>query len=116
MTLRLVTLALLLAGCAGDPLGDPCAPERVPAGGFDPGETYVETGSADCASDVCIVRGLEGDPRPDCASGCASEESVSAHVYCSCRCDQQGLAPPCACSEGYRCEPLGSIGSYCVRD
>lgn len=112
----MIALFALAAACTGDPVGDPCAPEHVPQGGFDPVETYVENSSTDCVTRVCLVRGLSGDPRPECTSGCPTEQEIAAHVYCSCRCDEGGDAPPCACPAGYHCEATGRLGSYCVRD
>lgn len=114
--LALSVVASFATACTGDPVGDPCIPEHVPQGGFDDAETYVETSSSECMSRVCLVRGLEGDPRPDCTSGCASEHEVARSVYCSCRCDAAGSDPGCACPDGYRCEDAGRLGSYCVRE
>lgn len=111
-----VLLTLLFVACTGDPVGDPCSPEHVPQGGFDPAETYVESSSTECMSRVCLVRGLEGDPRPDCTSGCSDEVAIEEHVYCSCRCDDDGSTPGCECPGGYHCEAAGRLGSYCVRD
>lgn len=104
------------AACVGAPVGDPCMPERVPQGGFVPSETYVETSSSECMTRVCLVRGLRGDPRPECASGCADELEVAEHAYCSCRCDDEGPAPGCECPEGYACVRAGRSGSYCARE
>lgn len=115
-----VLLALFVIACTGDPVGDPCTPEHVPEGGFDASETYVESSSSECVTRVCLVRGLGGDPRPDCTPDddtvCATERDVADSVYCSCRCDDEGSGQGCACPDGYRCEPTGRLGSYCVRD
>ncbi len=111
-----VVLAVMVVGCTGDPVGDPCTPDEVPQGGFDPSESYVETSSSGCVTRVCVVHGLEGDPSAECTSGCATEQDIEAHVYCSCRCDDDGTTEGCACPEGYACEPLGRAGSYCVRE
>lgn len=100
-------LALMAVGCVGDPVGDPCTPEQAPAGGYDARETYVESGSPQCMTGVCLVRGLTGDPSPG---------SVTEHAYCTCRCDEGGSAPPCTCASGYHCESVGALGSYCMRD
>lgn len=109
-------LACAAFGCASDPAGDPCVPEQVPAGGFASSETYVETESPQCLSRLCIVRGLSGDPSDRCTEGCASEAQVREHVYCTCRCDESGDREPCACPNGFVCEPTGMLGSFCVRD
>ncbi len=109
-------MALFWVGCTADPLGDPCLPEHVPPDGFHASETYVESGSTECVTGVCVVHGLDGDPSPSCTDACESEATIAEHVYCSCRCDEQGPAPPCACSAGFHCESAGSVGSYCVRD
>lgn len=105
----------LITGCVGNAVGDPCTPEQVYEDGFDPTETYVESSSPQCATRVCLVRGLAGDPRPECTSNCATEHDVAEHVYCSCRCDD-GAPSPCACPDGFTCAPAGASGSYCIRE
>jgi hypothetical protein len=118
-------------GCSGSAVGDPCVPEAVPEGGFLASETYLETSSVQCATRVCLVRGLMGDPsnlqEDDCPRGeatCVPASEVEDTTYCSCRCDapaESGL-PTCACPGGFTCEPVletggdGLRGSYCVRD
>ena len=122
------------SGCSSSAVGDPCVPEAVPAGGFLASETYLETSSVQCATRVCLVRGLMGDPnnlQPECSkdvegepSTCVSENEVERSVYCSCRCGapaESGL-PTCDCPGGFNCEEVletggdGLRGSYCVRD
>lgn len=118
------------AGCASSAVGDPCIPEQVPEGGFLASETYLETSSVQCATRVCIVRGLDGDPNnlePECTGGdatCVSPSNVERSVYCSCRCDapEGSGVPTCGCPGGFLCEEIletggdGIRGSYCVRD
>jgi len=129
------------SGCASSAVGDPCVPEAVPKDGFLPSETYLETSSVQCATRVCLVRGLDGDPNnlqedePSCPkdpvplespgdSTCVSESDIERSVYCSCRCGapaESGL-PTCDCPGGFICEEVletggdGLRGSYCVRD
>ena len=122
------------SGCASSAVGDPCVPEEVPGGGFLASETYLEKESVQCATRVCLVRGLKGDPsnlQPECSkdvegepSTCVSENDVERSVYCSCRCGapaESGL-PTCDCPGGFICEEVletggdGLRGSYCVRD
>jgi len=129
------------SGCANSAVGDPCVPEAVPEGGFLDSETYLETSSVQCATRVCLVRGLDGDPNnlqedePPCPkdpiplespsdSTCVFENDVERSVYCSCRCGapaESGL-PTCDCPGGFICEEVletggdGLRGSYCVRD
>jgi len=117
-------------GCANSAVGDPCVPEAVPPGGFLSTETYLETSSVQCATRLCLVRGLEGDPNnleTECPGGeatCVSEAEVERSVYCSCRCDApaESPLPTCACPGGFLCEEVletggdGLRGSYCVRD
>ena len=120
----------LLGGCSESAVGDPCTPEQVPAGGFLASETYLETSSVQCATRVCLVRDLAGDPnnvQPECPGGpdtCVSPIDVESNVYCSCRCDApegSGL-PTCGCPDGFFCEEIlqtggdGLRGSYCVRN
>jgi len=129
------------SGCSSSAVGDPCVPEKVYEGGFLASETYLETSSVQCATRVCLVRGLDGDPsnleEDDCPkdnvdengellepSTCVSESDVERSVYCSCRCGApagSGL-PTCDCPGGFNCEEVletggdGLRGSYCVRD
>lgn len=103
--------SVLLAACTGQPIGDPCIPERVPPGGFVAAETYLETGSVDCETRLCMVRGLDGDPRRQCDDGtCPSETMVRDHVYCTAAC-----AADVECPEGFVCVDVGA-GSFCARD
>jgi hypothetical protein len=127
----LVAIALLGAACSETGVGDACVPERVPAGGFLASETYLETSSVQCATRVCLVRELDGDPNnlqeDGCPLGeetCVPESEVEEKVYCSCRCgapDGSGL-PTCGCPGGFKCEEVletggdGLRGSYCVRE
>jgi hypothetical protein len=124
-------LWLVGAGCSSSAVGDPCVPEAIPEGGFLESETYLETSSVQCATRVCLVRGLPGDPNnlqeDECPGGdatCVSASEVERSVYCSCRCGapaESGL-PTCGCPGGFICEEVletggdGLRGSYCVRD
>jgi len=132
-----VAIALLWlagAGCSSSAVGDPCVPEKVPEGGFLSNETYLETSSVQCATRLCLVRGLDGDPNkiigepscPDPTSDptCVSASDVEENVYCSCRCAapaESGL-PTCGCPGGFVCQEVletggdGLRGSYCIRD
>lgn len=119
------------SGCASSNVGDPCVPEAVPPGGFLASETYLEASSVQCATRVCLVRELQGDPsnlqEEDCPRGeatCVPASEVERRVYCSCRCAapaETGL-PTCGCPGGFICEEVletggpGIEGSYCVRD
>ena len=132
--LAISLLCLAGLGCSSSAVGDPCSPEQVPIGGFLASETYLEKESVQCATRVCLVRGLMGDPsnlQPECPkdvegepSTCVSENDVERSVYCSCRCGapaESGL-PTCDCPGGFICEPVletggpGLEGSYCIRD
>ncbi|MGB5267013.1 MAG: hypothetical protein WBN30_10515 [Polyangiales bacterium] len=112
-------------------MGDPCSPEQVPIGGFLASETYLETSSVQCATRVCLVRGLMGDPNnlqeDECPRGeatCVPENEVERKVYCSCRCGAPAgsAVPTCGCPGGFICDEVletggdGLRGSYCVRD
>ena len=124
-------LWLVGTGCSSSAVGDPCVPEAVPEGGFLASETYLETSSVQCATRVCLVRGLMGDPNnlqeDECPTGdatCVPASEVERSVYCSCRCGapaESGL-PTCGCPGGFICEEVletggdGLRGSYCVRD
>jgi len=114
--MRAVFVGILMlgqVGCAGEPVGEPCAPEYVPEGGFDELESYVEVGSLQCETRTCLVHGLEGD---------LSSPDADRHVYCSCRCNGgDGSDQACACPDGFACEKVlnhggpAVAGSYCVR-
>lgn len=129
----IAAIALLAAACADTGVGEPCVPEQVPAGGFLASETYLETSSVQCATRVCLVRGLPGDPSKICDPelpnddpsqvGCVTQQEVEETTYCSCRCAApagSGL-PTCGCPGGFSCEEVletggdGLRGSYCVR-
>ena len=128
----LVGLAVLVAafGCGESSVGDPCIPENVPAGGFLSAETYLETSSVQCASRVCLVREVDGDPNnvePECPLGaetCVAPGDIERGVYCTVRCAApagSGL-PTQGCPGGFTCTEIletggdGLRGSYCVRD
>lgn len=102
---------VLLAGCIGDPVGSPCIPESVPPNGFLASETYLETNSAQCETRLCMVRGLDGDPRSDCeGEGCAPRSEVHEHVYCTRSCTSDD-----GCPDGFECADLGALGRSCAR-
>lgn len=121
------------AGCTGSPIGDPCVPESIPEGGFDPRETYLETSSVQCRTRVCMVYQLDGNPEhvdedgtcPPGADDCVSRGAVESQVFCSCRCQvpegAQANTPLCSCGDGFTCvEDVvttggpGVQGGYCV--
>ena len=123
------------SGCASSVVGDPCVPEKAYPDGFLASETYLELSSVQCATRVCLVRELQGDPRnlqeDDCPrdiegepSTCVSANEVERTVYCSCRCGAPAGSgiPTCGCPGGFICEEVletggdGIRGSYCVRD
>ena len=79
----LAGLALALTACTGSPVGDPCIPESIPAGGFDAQEVYLETSSVQCRTRVCMVYRLQGNPELVCEEcgdcpGCLPRATVSA--------------------------------------
>jgi len=123
----LSALLALLTGCSSSAVGDPCLPEQIPEGGFDPSEAYIESSSVQCETRVCMVWKLQGAPpgTATCAadpSTCASQEQVDRQVYCTCRCDAgDSRFASCSCPHGYSCTPVldqgseGVRGSYCVK-
>ena len=104
-------LMVWLTACGGEAVGAPCAPEHVPEGGFDEQESYIEVGSPQCETHVCLVHQLDGD---------LESPGAEDHIYCSCRCGA-GENQDCECPDGFACrEVLGLgktfvAGSYCVR-
>ncbi|MEM7139289.1 MAG: hypothetical protein AAF500_22145 [Myxococcota bacterium] len=124
-----VAVGMMAVGCSESAVGDPCVPEQVPEGGFLSSETYLETSSVQCATRVCLVRDLEGDPNIPCSENpddptCAPDDDIADNVYCSCRCGapEGSSLPTCGCPGGFICEEIletggdGLRGSYCVRD
>ncbi|MEZ4338103.1 MAG: hypothetical protein R3B82_15900 [Sandaracinaceae bacterium] len=110
-TPSVLLLAMLAVGCVGDPIGDPCTPEVVPAGGFVEIDTYLEVGSPQCQTRLCVAHGLEGDPDPGCTGdGCASAADVRDHAYCTAPCSTGD-----DCPEGYECVDIGQERQICLR-
>lgn len=102
-------------------IGSACEPAAVPSGGFEPTESYFETAAPECGAGLCMVYKLDGDPRAQCTSDCASPTDAAERVFCTCRCAApDDASAACACPEDFRCEPIhfggrGIEGSYCVR-
>ncbi len=124
-----IAALFFVAGCSESAVGDPCVPEKVYEGGFLASETYLELSSVQCATRVCLVRELEGDPNQICtgvddSDECVTENDIERSVYCSCRCDapEGSSLPTCGCPGGFICQQIletggdGLRGSYCVRD
>ena len=122
-------LLLALGGCEARGIGDPCIPESIPSDGFAPSEVYVETSSVQCRTRTCMVFRLDGNP--SCETGVAgcvnpdapvTDQNSADRVFCSCRCSATGdvNTPLCACTEGYHCVNVltvggvGVQGGYCV--
>ncbi len=129
VSVSFVACFALIAGCSTSAVGDPCIPEQIPAGGFDPSQTLLETGSVQCATRVCIVDKLAGDPTdicgmPNASETCVQESEVEEKVFCSCRCNAPAgsKVPTCGCPAGFVCEEIlqtggdGLRGDYCVRE
>ncbi len=106
------------SACTGSPVGDPCVPESIPAGGFDPQEVYLETSSVQCRTRVCMVYQLSGNPEVVCdatggPAGCIDRQTVNNQVFCSCRCSSDTgdtNIPLCDCGDGFRCLEGGERG------
>jgi len=112
-------------------LGASCTPRVRPERGFDDLEAYLEVGAPDCDGGGCLVYRLRDnedfcDPE-DPNAVCASPDEVRERIYCSCRCgapegEDVDPAELCDCADGYTClevlplGPIGSGGSYCVRN
>ncbi|MEM9193224.1 MAG: hypothetical protein AAGF12_28880 [Myxococcota bacterium] len=120
-----------LAGCEAPGVGDPCDPEQIPQGGFNPSESYLETSSVQCRTRVCMVYELAGIPQrtneecnPATELNCAGVAETEQRVYCTCRCDapSTSTATLCDCPDGFSCQDVvvlegagdGIRGSYCV--
>lgn len=132
--LCLLCLLCLATACGNDAsgsavgVGAPCLPELIPVNGFNRSDTYIQTGSDQCQTGICMVFKLRGNPNPDTCSlamdcnadpdnadacfqqRCASSEEVKDRVYCTCQCDGG-----CKCPSGFSCVDVGSdLGSYCT--
>jgi hypothetical protein len=117
---------LVGSGCGTPAVGDPCIPEQIPEGGFDPSEAYIESSSVQCETRVCMVWHLQGAPHGTSTcdqnpNACATQDKVDERVYCTCRCDAGNTRfASCSCPTGYTCTPVleqgseGVRGSYCV--
>lgn len=123
-------------GGDGGQLGQRCLP---PLESYDISQAILETRSAACGGDPCLVYHLEGSRAEDCAQRpvqactpgdttcvdrhpCATSEQLASHAFCSCRCDAPDPdAELCRCAKGFACVPLihdgdpALVGSYCVR-
>lgn len=116
-------------GCEAPGVGDPCRPENVPQGGFQPSEAYLETSSVQCQTRVCMVYKLSGNTEhilgefencdaedgncvndsPDCDDGdTVADNCMPGRVYCTCRCDAPAgsSTTTCECPDGYACEEV----------
>lgn len=135
-----LVLSSLLAACStsGPHLGDPCRVEVVPRGGFVRDEVFLELGSVQCRSRVCLAFGLSGNPNhvlgesscpcvdgtlPDadasvpCAlrfDDCIDRFELERRMHCSCRCGllpgTESSLPLCDCPRGFVCEGERSQG------
>lgn len=134
LRLAIIPITLFAAmGCTGSPIGDPCIPESIPAGGFDPREIYLETSSVQCRTRVCMVYQLDGNPEfvngtdtcPPGSMDCVSQNDLDTQVFCSCRCQigdgGEATTPLCDCGDGFTCVDdvvttggPGVQGGYCV--
>ncbi len=137
LTLLLVFLLPVFSAsrCNNSAVGDPCTPEANTA--FDPSEAFLELSSVQCATRVCLVKGLDGNPHriygesmdcpavpsanPDCDGmnnnddaecGCVTQEQIDQSVYCSCRCAAPAGSgiPTCGCPGGFHCEEILQSG------
>lgn len=124
-------VAAAMFGCAPSPIGDPCVPESIPGGGYDPREVYIETSSVQCRTRACMVYRLKGNPEEPCdAPGadvetCANAEEIDDQIFCTCRCSVaeggQSNTPLCNCGQGFTCVDdvvtaggEGVRGGYCI--
>lgn len=124
-------LAAAMLGCSPSPIGDPCVPETIPAGGYDEREIYVETGSVQCRTRQCMVYKVQGDPLEPCdepgadPNTCARRDAIENQIFCTCRCSVpaggQANTPLCSCPDGFTCVDdavtsggAGVVGGYCV--
>lgn len=114
----------IVSGCTGPAVGDPCMPEQIPEGGFVENEAYIEAGSVQCETRVCLVYRLSGDPRNVGQDDDApTQAQVDERVFCSCRCNAGNSDfATCDCPSGFTCREIltlgdeGFRGSYCIRE
>jgi hypothetical protein len=140
--LRMGEQALLVqpSSCAGLPplpmrvpedTGAVCVSRAIPPEGFFTDRTYIDVGSEQCTSGVCLVDATQSPSPWPCeagTTGCSSDlPGLEDYTYCSCRCDAKGddSRAPCECPMGFTCVnqllasdvvPDAVAGSYCVRE
>jgi hypothetical protein len=117
MNLRLRTIALVLlaalgtialVACAPTGVGDPCEPEVQPEGGFQPGETVLETSSLQCRTRVCMFYNANSF----CTQRCSSDDDCNAEWYESG--PGQGEVDEAYCEAEVRVGAPAMLGDYCV--
>ncbi len=77
-------LATIITGCPDQGVGDPCIPEdeyQAMFSGFTLGESYIESGSLQCKSRICLVNGFQG--RVSCPGGQKTPETCQVDGDCS---------------------------------
>jgi hypothetical protein len=101
---------LALAACAPTGVGDPCEPEVQPEGGFQPGETVIETSSLQCRTRVCMFYNNSSF----CTERCTKDEDCNAEWF-----EEgpgQGDIRAAYCEAEVTVGAPAMLGTYCVPD
>lgn len=106
------TLAALFVfaglACAPIGVGDPCQPEVEPEGGFQPGETVLETSSLQCRTRVCMYYNANSF----CTRRCESDEDCLAEWFEAG--PGQGDVEVAYCEAEVTVGAPAMLGNYCV--
>jgi hypothetical protein len=96
-------------------VGAPCNSAPLYADGFDFSESFLDSGSVQCGSGMCLTYHVDGR-----ASSQRDDSEDKPNISCSCRCSSDELEPGplCSCPQGFSCESIlrggPAAGGYCV--
>lgn len=100
--------AFILVACAPTGVGDPCEPEVQPEGGFQVGETVLETSSLQCRTRVCMFYNANSF----CTQRCETDDDCNAEWYESG--PGQGEVEQAYCEAEVTVGSPAMLGTYCV--
>jgi hypothetical protein len=106
--LVLMSGAWLFCACTPTGIGDPCEPEVQPEGGFQPGETVLETSSLQCRTRICMFY----NEQSFCTERCDEDADCNADWYEEGPGD--GDIPSAYCEAEVTVGSPAMLGFYCV--
>ncbi len=104
----IAAMVAAIAACAPTGVGDPCEPEVQPEGGFQPGETVLETSSLQCRTRICMYY----NDTSFCTRRCETDEDCNADWYEEGPGD--GDNPSAYCEAEVTVGSPAMLGTYCV--